>query len=61
MLLTVKDCGDGLLTVINDVLDFSKIDSGKFDLDFHDFNLDKCVNSVIKIIHSSSRLFFAQI
>jgi PAS domain S-box-containing protein len=50
MLHTIKSCGDSLLTVINDVLDFSKIDSGKFDLDFHDFNMSDCVNSVLSMV-----------
>ena len=44
---TIKLSGESLLNVINDVLDFSKIESGKLDLDPHDFNLQVCVEQVI--------------
>lgn len=44
---TIKISGETLLNVINDVLDFSKIESGKLDLDHHDFNLQQCMDEVI--------------
>jgi signal transduction histidine kinase/CheY-like chemotaxis protein len=44
---TIKTSGETLLNVINDVLDFSKIESGKLDLDPHDFNLRQCVEEVM--------------
>ncbi len=44
---TIKISGETLLNVINDVLDFSKIESGKLDLDPHDFNLQQCMKEVI--------------
>ena len=44
---TIKLSGESLLNVINDVLDFSKIESGKLELDPHPFNLQHCIAEVI--------------
>ena len=44
---TIKSSGETLLSVINDVLDFSKIESGNLDLDLHDFDLRQCVEDVM--------------
>lgn len=46
---TIKNCGDALLTVINDVLDFSKIESGNMELEERDFDLRDCVEGVLDV------------
>ena len=46
---TIKLSGESLLSVINDVLDFSKIESGKLELDPHNFNLKLCIEEVIEM------------
>jgi signal transduction histidine kinase/CheY-like chemotaxis protein/HPt (histidine-containing phosphotransfer) domain-containing protein len=45
----VKSSAEALLSVINDVLDFSKIDAGKRDLDPIPFDLRACLGSVLKL------------
>ncbi|KAJ3134392.1 hypothetical protein HDU90_005005, partial [Geranomyces variabilis] len=47
---TVRDCGDGLLSIVNDVLDYSKIEAGKMDLEMRPFSLQKCLDNVIGIL-----------
>jgi signal transduction histidine kinase/CheY-like chemotaxis protein len=47
MLNISKECGDGLLTVLNDVLDLSKIDSGKLLLEEINFDLNKCLEDIV--------------
>ncbi len=49
-LLLVKFSGESLLTVINDVLDFSKVESGKLELEKIGFNLYDCVGETIKTL-----------
>jgi signal transduction histidine kinase/ligand-binding sensor domain-containing protein/CheY-like chemotaxis protein len=44
----VKTSADSLLSIINEVLDFSKIESGKLELDHVDFNLRDALEDTIK-------------
>lgn len=46
---TIISSGESLLNVINDILDFSKIESGKMELEKTDFDLRKCVESVLDL------------
>ena len=44
----VKTSGDSLLTVINEILDFSKVEAGKLELDQVDFNLRDMLEETLK-------------
>ncbi|NBO38033.1 response regulator [bacterium] len=52
---TIRSCGDILLNVINDVLDFAKIESGQFELEFLPTDLKICVQSVVDVLQHSAR------
>jgi signal transduction histidine kinase/CheY-like chemotaxis protein/HPt (histidine-containing phosphotransfer) domain-containing protein len=45
---TVKLSADSLLIVINDILDYSKIEAGKIELETLDFNLRDCAEESLK-------------
>jgi signal transduction histidine kinase/DNA-binding response OmpR family regulator len=45
---TVRLSADALLLVINDILDYSKIEAGKVDLESIAFNLRDCVDEALK-------------
>lgn len=49
-LMTVKSSADALMTIINDILDLSKIEAGKMALELIDFDLHGLVQDVIKLM-----------
>jgi PAS domain S-box-containing protein len=48
-LRTIVSCGDALLTLIDDILDFSRMESGKLELEEHAFDLRECVEGVLDV------------
>jgi CheY-like chemotaxis protein len=46
----ITTSGENLLNIINDILDFSKIESGQIQLEKIDFNLQKVIDNIIKLL-----------
>ena len=46
----VKSSAESLLTVINDILDVSKIEAGKLDIDQAEFSLRDCLGEALKTL-----------
>lgn len=47
---TIQSSTDGLLAVINDLLDFSKVEAGKLDLEEIDFDLTDLLHSSLQVL-----------
>ncbi|MET1255483.1 two-component regulator propeller domain-containing protein [Aliikangiella maris] len=45
----IKDCGENLLYIVNDILDLSKIEAGELSLEKAKFNLRDCIESALDI------------
>ncbi len=47
---TVQGSANALLTILNDVLDFSKVEAGRLDLESIDFDLRSAVQDVVELL-----------
>lgn len=47
---SISNCANDLLTIINDLLDLSQIEAGRFSLDSEPFNLRESVRSVLRLL-----------
>ncbi|MFY0661731.1 MAG: response regulator [Shimia sp.] len=47
---TLRDSGHALLKIINDILDLSRLESGKLEVSEVDFNLRRCINSAVELL-----------
>lgn len=46
----VLDSGQSLLTILNDILDYSKLEAGRLDIETVDFNLRHTVEAVVALL-----------
>jgi CheY-like chemotaxis protein/HPt (histidine-containing phosphotransfer) domain-containing protein len=53
---TIRSSGDGLLTIINEILDFSRIDSGVLQIEKIEFDLRACMESALDLIAGSAAM-----
>jgi signal transduction histidine kinase/DNA-binding response OmpR family regulator len=53
-LSTVKDSADMMLALLNEVLDYSRIESGRLELDPHPFGLRQLLDDTLRILSTSA-------
>lgn len=51
----IKESGGGLLAIINDILDLSKIEAGKLQIDTVDFDLKNVVKARVEVLGGAAR------
>jgi len=51
---TVRISGDALLTLINEILDFSKLEAGEMDLEVLDFDLSTTIEDVLELLATTA-------
>ena len=51
----VKSSGESLLTLLNDILDLSKIEAGKLELENSEFSIEDCIEEALKPLAGIAR------
>ncbi len=52
---TIRNSGEALLTIINDVLDYSKIEANRLELRPTTFDFEQCIHEVIRLLQPSAQ------
>ncbi len=52
---TARESADALLSLLNDILDFTKIEAGKLDFEMHDFEVRRTIESVLDLLRDTAR------
>ena len=47
---TITESARSLLTIINDILDISRIEGGKFELEMQEFSLGECNEDAVELL-----------
>ena len=48
--VTIRDSGNALLRIVNDVLDFSKVEAGTLELEAQPFQLGACIEGALNVV-----------
>jgi signal transduction histidine kinase/CheY-like chemotaxis protein/HPt (histidine-containing phosphotransfer) domain-containing protein len=61
--LTIQDSGDAMMALLNDILDFEKIESNKLELEYVDFDLHRLVQGVITLMsgHAETKKIYLRL
>jgi CheY-like chemotaxis protein len=52
---TIESSGNSLLTILNDILDYSKLEAGRIELEVAPFELRECVNDALDLFAANAR------
>ena len=52
---TIRSSGEGLLSLLNDLLDLSKIEAGKMELHISDFSLRDCLTECVNLLGTQAQ------